>query len=123
MTSGGKGAKVYEQAKTVADKPNPPRTGTQWQWNNRPEGYADYIVGMFYVSCFQVMVERDCEAEAGAAATGEGQARERHRMRQNMGAASGAREQQQGAAAKASRTSFLRLAQTNTVSTHTICRF
>jgi len=123
MTSGGKGAKVYEQAKTVADKPNPPRTGTQWQWNNRPEGegYADYRVGMFYVSCFQVMVERDCEAEAGGAAAGEGQARERHRMRQNMGAASGGREQQQqGAAAKESRTSFQRLAQTNTVSTHTL---
>lgn len=120
ITSDGKGAKVYEQAKTVADKPNPPRTGTQWQWNNRPEGYADYRVGMFYVSCFQVVAEQDCEIAAAVSVTmdGEQQVRQRHRLRQNVSAAgtNSIGDEKQTTAAKPSRTSFLRLAETNTSS-------
>lgn len=39
--------KVYKQLKTVANLPNPPRGGFR---GNRKEGYADYKVGMIYVS-------------------------------------------------------------------------
>jgi hypothetical protein len=40
---------VYEQKRDVSMLPNPP-AGKYSVKNNRPEGYADYRVGMFYVS-------------------------------------------------------------------------
>ena len=105
-TSKGDGAKVYEQRKTVASKPNPPRTGSQWAWNNRPEGYADYKVGYCYVSCFQVIVEG-----AGGEQTQEGggdqRRQQRLRQRSSAAAASGADEHN---LLQPARTGFLRLA-------------
>lgn len=50
------GAKLYEQTRTVADRPNPPKEGRYWHANNRAEGYADYVVGRYYLSCDQVRV-------------------------------------------------------------------
>jgi hypothetical protein len=97
-TSKGEGAKVYEQHRTVANKPNPPRTGTQWAWNNRPEGYSDYRVGYYYVSCFQVIVEQ-----------GGSKQRRQRQLRQRVSAASRLDEQ----VLQTARTSFLRLAASN----------
>lgn len=50
------GAKLYEQLRTVAERPNPPKEGRFWVANDRPEGYADYKIGMYYLSCDQVQV-------------------------------------------------------------------
>jgi hypothetical protein len=55
-------AKLYEQTRDVSNKPNPPRSGGRGVWNNRPEGYADYQPGYWYVSCEQVVV---VEPDAG----------------------------------------------------------
>lgn len=41
---------LYAQKRLVTDKPNPP--AGQWAvHNHRPEGYADYRVGKYYVPC------------------------------------------------------------------------
>eukprot|EP00746_Dinoflagellata_sp_MGD_P018284 gnl/MRDRNA2_/MRDRNA2_142396_c0_seq1.p1 gnl/MRDRNA2_/MRDRNA2_142396_c0~~gnl/MRDRNA2_/MRDRNA2_142396_c0_seq1.p1 ORF type:complete len:266 (+),score=27.55 gnl/MRDRNA2_/MRDRNA2_142396_c0_seq1:98-895(+) len=41
---------LYAQKRLVTDKPNPP--SGQWAVNNnRPEGYADYRIGKYYVPC------------------------------------------------------------------------
>lgn len=43
------GIKIYEQFKTVKDEPNPP----EGPWacpNNRPDGYAPYRIGYFYIA-------------------------------------------------------------------------
>lgn len=45
--AGEPGVKVYDQRRTVRNLPNPPYPGFQ---GNRAEGYADYRVGMVYVS-------------------------------------------------------------------------
>eukprot|EP00933_Yihiella_yeosuensis_P021438 TRINITY_DN16951_c2_g1_i1.p1 TRINITY_DN16951_c2_g1~~TRINITY_DN16951_c2_g1_i1.p1 ORF type:complete len:374 (+),score=41.08 TRINITY_DN16951_c2_g1_i1:96-1124(+) len=52
---------LYAQKRSVANKPNPP--GGQWSaQNNRPEGYANYLIGKFYLSA-----EPDCiSVKAGA---------------------------------------------------------
>ena len=55
------GCKVYEQFETVAAKPNPP-SGPRSARNNRPEGYADYRVGRFYVACESVAVTLETDA-------------------------------------------------------------
>lgn len=39
---------LYDQFKTVADEPNPP-PGAKSKDNNRPEGYAPYRPGVFYM--------------------------------------------------------------------------
>ncbi len=54
-------AYLYAQKRTVASKPNPPHTGKFWCDNDRPEGYADYQVGFFYLECSKevVLVVRD----------------------------------------------------------------
>ncbi|CAD7944446.1 unnamed protein product, partial [Amoebophrya sp. A120] len=54
-------AYLYAQKRTVASKPNPPHTGKFWCDNDRPEGYADYQVGFFYLECSKevVLVLRD----------------------------------------------------------------
>eukprot|EP00928_Gymnodinium_smaydae_P036185 TRINITY_DN25324_c0_g3_i1.p1 TRINITY_DN25324_c0_g3~~TRINITY_DN25324_c0_g3_i1.p1 ORF type:complete len:346 (+),score=24.45 TRINITY_DN25324_c0_g3_i1:97-1134(+) len=41
---------LYAQKRTVADRPNPPRSGKWWTLNDRPEGYADYQPGFFYLA-------------------------------------------------------------------------
>jgi len=47
--------KWYEQLREVRGKPNPP--GGRWSvCQNRPEGYADYRVGKWYVSMDEVDV-------------------------------------------------------------------
>ena len=51
------GAKLYEQLRTVESRPNPPKEGRYWCANDRPEGYADYRVGLFYLSCDHVRVD------------------------------------------------------------------
>eukprot|EP00397_Hematodinium_sp_SG-2012_P055561 GEMP01067913.1.p1 GENE.GEMP01067913.1~~GEMP01067913.1.p1 ORF type:complete len:214 (+),score=25.78 GEMP01067913.1:84-725(+) len=41
---------LYAQRRAVSDKPNPPYG--PWSHNNfRPEGYADYMPGRYYVAC------------------------------------------------------------------------
>jgi len=45
----GERIKLYCQKKTVADRPNPPKQGRFSTANDRPEGYADYRPGRFYV--------------------------------------------------------------------------
>ncbi|CAE8715007.1 unnamed protein product [Polarella glacialis] len=41
---------LYAQKRSVANKPNPP--SGQWSaQNNRPEGYANYLIGKFYLAC------------------------------------------------------------------------
>lgn len=44
--------KVYDQKRDVKNLPNPPRGGFR---GNRKEGYADYKVGMIYVSPYDLM--------------------------------------------------------------------
>jgi len=63
------GAKLYEQLRTVGDRPNPPKEGRYWHANNRPvgEGYADYRVGLYYLSCDHVRVTDGSSLSAGAA--------------------------------------------------------
>jgi len=46
----------YEQLRTVSERPNPPKEGRYWVANDRAEGYADYKVGLYYLSCDQVQV-------------------------------------------------------------------
>jgi len=41
---------LYSQRRDVANKPNPPKGPLSVQ-NNRPEGYANYLIGKFYLSC------------------------------------------------------------------------
>jgi len=41
---------LYAQKRHVTNKPNPPK-GTFSVQNNRPEGYANYLVGRFYIAC------------------------------------------------------------------------
>ena len=45
----------------MAAKPNPP-SGPRSARNNRPEGYADYRVGRFYVACESVAVSLQTDA-------------------------------------------------------------
>ena len=42
---------LYEQKKSVNRIPNPPK-GEYSKRNNRPEGYADYLTGMYYIRFF-----------------------------------------------------------------------
>eukprot|EP00501_MAST-03F_sp_TOSAG23-6_P002455 GSMAST32.ASY1.ANO1.2565.1 assembled CDS len=49
------GVKLYRQKCSVSDRPNPP-PGVYSVHNNRPEGYADYRPGFFYISCDAVYV-------------------------------------------------------------------
>ena len=51
----GASAQLYDQKKTVASQPNPPR-GKRSCHNNRSEGYADYRPGYGYISCWSVQV-------------------------------------------------------------------
>jgi hypothetical protein len=51
----GASAQLYDQKKTVASQPNPPR-GKRSCHNNRSEGYADYRPGKGYISCWSVQV-------------------------------------------------------------------
>ena len=71
--SAGSKAKLYEQLRTVASQPNPPKDGYYWVANNRPEGYADYVVGCWYCACDELVV-RESAAQAAAAAEGREQA-------------------------------------------------
>eukprot|EP00439_Symbiodinium_sp_Y106_P079260 s600_g17.t4 len=41
---------LYAQKRTVVNKPNPPN-GPWSAQNNRPEGYANYLIGKFYLAC------------------------------------------------------------------------
>ncbi|CAK8992128.1 Polyphosphoinositide phosphatase [Durusdinium trenchii] len=41
---------LYAQKRTVVNKPNPP-CGPWSAQNNRPEGYANYLIGKFYLAC------------------------------------------------------------------------
>ena len=41
---------LYAQKRTVVNKPNPP-SGPWSAQNNRPEGYANYLIGKFYLAC------------------------------------------------------------------------
>lgn len=50
------GTMLYEQLKSVADKPDPPQ-GPFSVANHRPDGYADYQPGRWYVSCTKVEVD------------------------------------------------------------------
>eukprot|EP00392_Amoebophrya_sp_AT5.2_P009324 g9352.t1 len=43
-------AMLYAQKKFVTNKKAPPKTGAWATDNNRPEGYANYVPGMFYLS-------------------------------------------------------------------------
>eukprot|EP01084_Bolivina_argentea_P069413 126300_1 len=47
--SDDKNVKLYAQRKTVSDQPNPP-SGKYSVHHNRSEGYADYKIGMYYIS-------------------------------------------------------------------------
>ena len=51
----GAKAQLYDQKKTVAAQPNPPR-GPHSARNNRSEGYADYRPKFCYISCWSVRV-------------------------------------------------------------------
>ena len=55
---GGRGAKLYDQLKTVEGQGNPPRDSAWAVANNRPheEGYAAYVVGKIYVGAYDVAV-------------------------------------------------------------------
>lgn len=55
---GGRGAKLYDQLKTVEGQGNPPRDSAWAVANNRPheEGYAAYVVGKIYVGACDVAV-------------------------------------------------------------------
>ena len=55
---GGRGAKLYDQIKTVEGQGNPPRDSAWAVANNRPheEGYAAYVVGKIYVGAYDVAV-------------------------------------------------------------------
>jgi hypothetical protein len=47
--------KIYLQLKTVVDKPNAPkRQDGKRSTYNRPEGYADYRVGYYYIDPYQL---------------------------------------------------------------------
>lgn len=46
-----KSVKCYDQFRTVANQPNPPPDNPFSSANNRPDGYADYRQGRFYISC------------------------------------------------------------------------
>mmetsp|Transcript_118252 Transcript_118252/g.339256 ORF Transcript_118252/g.339256 Transcript_118252/m.339256 type:complete len:649 (-) Transcript_118252:55-2001(-) len=41
---------LYAQKRHVTNKPNPP-SGPWSASNNRPEGYANYVVGRYYIAC------------------------------------------------------------------------
>lgn len=41
---------LYAQKRSVVNKPNPP-SGPWSSQNNRPEGYANYLIGKFYLAC------------------------------------------------------------------------
>lgn len=48
------GVKVYDQRRDVKHLKNPPKGGVM---GNRKEGYADYVVGMIYVSPYDLEVK------------------------------------------------------------------
>ena len=58
--------KLYEQKKSVNRVPNPPR-GAFSKRNNRPEGYADYLPGMYYISAFPLTTDKTMETATTAA--------------------------------------------------------
>mmetsp|Transcript_104172 Transcript_104172/g.127277 ORF Transcript_104172/g.127277 Transcript_104172/m.127277 type:complete len:505 (+) Transcript_104172:3-1517(+) len=55
-----KNVKLYEQLKTVRDQPNPPK-GKYSVNNNRSNGYADYIVGKYYISPDNIIIHENDE--------------------------------------------------------------
>jgi len=64
-------AKLYEQLRDVSDRSNPPKEGRYWVANNRTAaqgGYADYRVGLYYISCDHVRITDGVEGAAAAAA-------------------------------------------------------
>jgi len=72
---------LYAQKRHVMGKPNPPQSGDWSHSNNRPEGYANYLVGRFYIA-----------AEVGAIAvrlSGNGARRRRRRAGQKSGVGGG----------------------------------
>ena len=58
-SAGGSTAELYHQTRRVADRPNPPR-GRDSKRRDRAEGYADYVVGCYYLSARLVRVEGRC---------------------------------------------------------------
>ena len=58
---------LYRQTRTVADRPNPPR-GRDSARRDRREGYADYRVGLWYVSPKCLVVDGRTMAPAAAGA-------------------------------------------------------
>ena len=56
-TKDGSRLMLYDQRKTVADLPNPP-AGKHSFKGNRKEGYADYRVGRYYLSPYEVTMRK-----------------------------------------------------------------
>lgn len=54
---------LYAQKRVVANKPNPP-CGPWSVQNNRSEGYANYLVGKFYVACEVGTIAVSCTRSA-----------------------------------------------------------
>ena len=55
MTTGvGAGCVAYFQMRTVEDKPNPPAGRASSAHNREAGGYADYLVGMYYISVHKI---------------------------------------------------------------------
>jgi len=65
---------LYSQKRHVGNKPNPPKGPLSVQ-NNRPEGYANYLVGKFYLSCDPegILVRRPGASQRRKRRTGRGQ--------------------------------------------------
>lgn len=62
-STGGAATELYHQTQTVATRPNPPR-GRDSKNRDRPEGYADYRVGYWYVSPKLLVVDGRTMAKA-----------------------------------------------------------
>ena len=60
--------KLYEQKKSVKGVQNPPK-GIYSKRNNRPEGYADYQPGMYYISAFSLTTDSPKETATTAVST------------------------------------------------------
>jgi len=57
---------LYAQKRHVTNKPNPP-SGEWAVQNNRPEGYANYLVGRYYLACEVGTIAVRFSAESAAA--------------------------------------------------------
>lgn len=79
---------LYAQKRPVTDKPNPPSMGEYWCQNNRPEGYANYRVGKYYLECSRdVILARRLEDAPSSSASSKTRRRAKNRANAN-GAAS-----------------------------------